>query len=72
MKVGGGKNQTYLQHRPNPSAGLQLICSVSQSMVQGLAMSHSDIINKLLPLAKKLGATKASIVKARDKLLQSS
>ena len=33
VKVGGGKNQTYLQHRPNPSAGLQLICSVLQKEI---------------------------------------
>lgn len=70
VKVGGGKDQTYLQHRPNPKAGLQLICSVTSKMVAGSHVSHSHLINKLLPAAKKPGATKNQVVAARDKLLQ--
>jgi len=69
VKVGGGKDQTYLQHRPNPKAGLQLICGVTSKMVAGSHISHSDLINKLLPAAKKPGATKKTVVAARDKLL---
>lgn len=70
VKIGGGKHQTYLQHRPTPTASLQLICSVTDKMVAGCSKSHADVINMLLPMAKKPGATKAGIVKARDKLLE--
>ena len=70
VKVGGGKNQTYLQHRPQPTASLQLICSITSTMLAGSKQSHSDLIQKLLPTAKQKGATKIDVVSARDKLLE--
>jgi hypothetical protein len=71
IKIGGGKQQTYLQHRPSPGANLQLICSVTAKMTLGSSTGHADIINKLLHVAKKPGATKDSVVAARDKILAS-
>lgn len=69
IKIGGGKQQTYLQHRPSPGANLQLICSVTAKMTLGSSTGHADIINKLLHVAKKPGATKDSVVAARNKIL---
>ena len=66
--IGGGKGQSYLQHKPHPTASLQLIVSISAKMV-GVSTSHYDVVQKLLPLAKKPGATKEDIVTARNKLI---
>jgi hypothetical protein len=67
--VAGGKQQTYLQHRPDPTSSLQLIVSITSKMVAGSTKSHYDLIQQLLPLAKKAGTTKADVVNARNKLL---
>ena len=66
--IGGGKGQSYLQHRPHPTASLQLIVSISSKMVSA-STSHYDIATKLSPLSKKPGATKEDIVIARNKLI---
>ena len=67
--VGGGKDQTYIQHTPQGATSRQLIVSVSKNMVQGLKCSHKEVINQLLPACKSAGAKKSHVLAARAKLL---
>lgn len=70
VSIGGGKNQTYIQHIPKGASSKQLIVAVNSNMVEGLKCSHKEAINMLLPMCKKADAKKSHVLAARAKLLK--
>ena len=69
LKLGGGKNQSYIQHMPDgPGTSLRLIIACTAARAKFLKISHKALMEELLPKCKEKGATKASIFAERDKL----
>ena len=69
MKLGGGKNQSYIQHMPDgPGTCLKMITACTAARAKLLKISHKALIEELLPKCKEKGATKASIFAEREKL----
>ena len=71
LSIGGGKNQSYIQHMPlGPNTDKKLVVSVSLAQATKLKVSHKQLVEELLPACKQAGATKASVLAARLKLFQ--
>ena len=71
LSIGGGKNQSYIQHMPfGPNTVKKLVVSVSLAQAAKLKVSHKQLVEELLPACKQAGATKASVLAARLKLFQ--
>ena len=71
LSIGGGKHQTYIQHKPGGSGGKKkLVVGCATSMAQRTTKTHKAINEMLFDVAKKPGATKASVLAAREKLLE--
>ena len=69
LKLGGGKNQSYIQHMPDgPGTSLRLIIACTAARAKFLKISHKALMEELLPKCKEKGATKASIFAEREKL----
>ena len=71
LSIGGGKNQSYIQHSADPAAPSRkvLVAAITTSQAAKTSKTHKDFIQLLLPACKKDGATKGSVVAARDILL---
>lgn len=70
VSMGCGKNQRYLQHQPGPDDTKRLIAAVTLNQASKTTKTHQQLIELLLPAAKKPGATKAQVLAERDKLFQ--
>ena len=71
LSIGGGKHQTYIQHKLGGSGGKKkLVVGCATSMAQRTTKTHKAVIEMLFDVAKKPGATKASVLAAREKLLE--
>ena len=70
VSMGGGKNQRYLQHQPGPDDTKRPIAAVTLNQASKTTKTHQQLIELLLPAAKKPGATKAQVLAERDKLFQ--
>ena len=70
LSIGGGKNQAYLQHVPGPGKNKRLLAAVTAHQASSTTLTHKELVEHLLPFAKKKGATKADVIRARDSLLQ--
>ncbi|CAL1151819.1 unnamed protein product, partial [Cladocopium goreaui] len=69
LSIGGGKNQSYIQHMPfGPNTVKKLVVSVSLAQAAKLKVSHKQLVEELLPACKQAGATKASVLAARQRL----
>ena len=69
VTIGGGKQQSYIQHVPGPGPSKRLIAAVTLSQASRTSKSHRKLIEMLLPKAKEKNATKELVVNARDALL---
>ena len=68
--VGGGKDQSYIQHQPDgPGTSKRLIVSIPSKMASACTKDHKCLIKELLPNCKAKGSTKKSVLLARKKLL---
>ena len=63
-----GKNQSYLQHQPGPGKNKRLIAAVTLSQASTTTKTHQQLVQLLLPSAKRPKATKADVLAERDKL----
>eukprot|EP00435_Cladocopium_sp_Y103_P057416 s308_g19.t1 len=71
VKLGGGKVQSYIQHMPDgPGGSKRLIVACTAARAKFLKVTHKALMEELLPKCKEPGATKAWILKERDKLLE--
>ena len=71
LSIGGGKNQSYIQHMPlGPNTDKKLVVSVSLAQATKLKVSHKQLVEELLPACKEAGATKGSVLAARLKLFE--
>ena len=70
LSVGGGKNQSYIQHVPGPGNAKRLIVACTGKQAASLKVSHKAIIEELLPKCKVPNTTKGDILKARDGLFK--
>ena len=68
ISTGGGKNQSYLQHQPGPGKNKRLIAAVTLSQASRTTKTHQQLVQLLLPSAKKPKATKADVLAEREKL----
>ena len=68
ISIGGGKNQSYLQHQPGPGTSKRLIAGVTLSQASRTTKTHQQLAQLLLPSAKKPKATKADVLAEREKL----
>ena len=69
MSLGGGKNQTYIQHqRAGPGTSKRLIVAMAMKQAEGIKVTHRQVVEELLPSCKLAGATKRSVLAARAKL----
>ena len=48
LVLGGGKQQTYIQHRPNPGESLRLVVAVSEKQAAHTRKSHRELVEMLL------------------------
>ena len=70
LVLGGGKHQTYIQHRPGPGKNLRLVVAVSEKQSAYTKKSHRELVDMLMAECKLPGATKATAIEARQKLLE--
>ena len=70
LVLGGGKRQTYIQHRPGPGKNLRLVVAVSEKQSAYTKKSHKELVEMLMAECKLPGATKATAIEARQKLLE--
>ena len=71
LKLGGGKNQAYIQHMPDgPGTSLRLIVACTSARAKQLKITHKALMEELLPKCKEKGATKASVLRERDILFE--
>ena len=70
LVLGGGKHQTYIQHRPGPGKNLRLVVAVSEKQSAYTKKSHRELVEMLMAECKLPGATKATAIEARQKLLE--
>ena len=68
LSIGGGKVQSYIQHQPGPGKNKRLVVAVTQSQASHTTKTHRELVELLLPHCKKLGACKAMVLQAREKL----
>ena len=69
LSMGGGTNQSYIQHQPEGKKGSKrLIAACTLKQASGLKLGHRKFIEKLCPHCKAPNATKGSVLKARDEL----
>ena len=69
LSIGGGKNQSYIQHMPEgPGTSKRLVVSISNSQASRTTKSHRQLVQLLLPFFK--GKTKKAILLQRDILLK--
>ena len=67
--LGGGKVQSYIQHRAGGAGTpLKLIAACTLNQASRLKVTHKRLMEELLPFCKKGGATKTSVLEAREKL----
>ena len=69
VKVGGGKNQAYIQHVPGPGSNKRLIVAITKSQTSQTSKTHKELVELLLPACQKEGACKEDVLKERAKLL---
>ena len=69
ITLGGGKNQSYLQHVPGPGKNKRLIAAVTLSQASRTPKTHQQLVELLLPYCKKPNATKGFVLAERGKLL---
>ena len=70
LSIGGGKNQSYIQHMPEgPGTSKRLVVSISNSQASRTTKSHRQLVQLLLPFCSK-GKTKKAILLQRDILLK--
>ena len=70
LVLGGGQHQTYLQHRPGPGRNLRLVVAVSEKQAAHTKKSHKELVRMLMATCQQPGATKATAIEARLKLLE--
>ena len=70
LSIGGGKVQSYIQHRPGFCKSKKLIVAITSGQAERTSKSHKDLIQLLMPACKKPGATKASVLAHRASLLR--
>ena len=68
ITIGGGKNQSYLQHVPGPGKNKRLIAAVTLSQASRTTKTKEQLVELLLPACKKPKATKQSVLAEREKL----
>eukprot|EP00435_Cladocopium_sp_Y103_P042376 s2929_g11.t1 len=68
ISIGGGKDQSYLQHQPGPGNNKRLIAGVTLCQASRTTKTHQQLVQLLLPSCKKANATKADVLAERDKL----
>jgi hypothetical protein len=68
ISLGGGKNQSYLQHQPGPGKNKRFIAAVTLSQASTTTTTHQQLVQLLLPSAKKPKATRADVLAEREKL----
>ena len=56
---------------PNgPEGGKRLIVAVTVTQAKNLKKTHKQVVEELLPACKAAGATKGSVLAAREKLME--
>ena len=69
LVLGGGKSQSYIQHRPGgPGTSLKLVVACTTNQASALTKGHRRVMELLLPACKQEGATKRSVLAERGKL----
>ena len=68
ITIGGGKNQSYLQHVPGPGKNKRLIAAVTLSQASRTTKTKEQLVELLLPACKKPKATKQSVLAEREKI----
>ena len=58
LGIGGGKVQSYIQHRPGFCKSKKLIVAITSGQAERTSKSHKDLIQLLMSACKKPGATK--------------
>ena len=70
LSIGGGKLQSYIQHMPHgPEGGKKLIVAMTVAQAKKLKKTHRQVVEELLPACKAAGATKGSVLAAREQLM---
>lgn len=69
LSIGGGKVQSYIQHRPGFCKSKKLIVAITSGQAEKTSKSHKDLIQLLMSACKKPGATKESVLAHRASLL---
>ena len=70
LSLGGGKNQSYIQHVPGPGTEKRLVVACTAKQAAALKVSHKALMQELLPTCKVPGTTKGDILKAREALFK--
>ena len=70
LSIGGGKVQSYIQHRPGFCKSKKLIVAITSGQAERTSKSHKDLIQLLVSACKKPGATKESVLEHRARLLK--
>lgn len=70
ISMGGGRNQSYLQHQPGPGKNKRLIAAITLSQASRTTKTKEQLLKLLLPSCKKPGATKADVLAERAKLFK--
>ena len=68
LSIGGGKVQSYIQHQPGPGKNKRLVAAATQNQASHTTKTHRELVELLLPHCKKLGAWKAMVLQAKEKL----
>ena len=56
LVVGGGRNQSYIQHRPlGPKTPLRLVVACTKQQAAKMKKSHRELVELLLPACKRPG-----------------
>lgn len=69
VRISGGKQQTYLQHRPGGGA-YKLIVGVSDNQIANTTKDYKRLMEELHPYSQKDSATRGSSLEARAILLK--
>lgn len=69
VRISGGKQQTYLQHRPGGGA-YKLIVGVSDRQAASTTKDYKQLVGELPPYSQRDGATQGSSLEARAILLK--
>jgi len=69
VRISGGKQQTYLQHRPGGGA-YKLIVGVSDNQAANTTKDCKQFMEELHPYSQRDGATQGSSLEARAILLK--